>query len=191
MANTSQHKPAVRTAMAKRLGELTPATRHQLSAALCGRLHPLVAPARSVALFAPRQDEPDLRLLGNRPFWTGRTPLFPRVERDQLVFVESRWNALVLGRFGLLEPTGTPHPHPPAVVLVPGLAFSRQGDRLGRGRGFYDRYLPTLPAATLRIGVCFGTQVLPGLPCDEADARVHLVVTEREVIRCRASCPRA
>ena len=68
---------------------------------------------------------------------------------------------------------------PPAVVLIPGIAFTSEGSRLGRGGGFYDRFLRTLPKSTLRIGVCFSTQIMPVLPIERHDEPVSFLLTER------------
>lgn len=86
---------------------------------------------------------------------------------------------LVPGPWGLREPA----PDAPQVaadglevVFVPGLAFGRDGHRLGYGAGFYDRFLPHTPA--LRVGLVTADALLDALPHDAHDAPVHVVVTE-------------
>ncbi len=71
------------------------------------------------------------------------------------------------------------------VIATPGVAFDRIGARIGYGGGFYDRFfLGTRPDA-LRAGICYSLQLIDGpLPAGHFDLRVHLVVTEREVLRC-------
>jgi 5-formyltetrahydrofolate cyclo-ligase len=64
------------------------------------------------------------------------------------------------------------------LVLVPGLAFSPDGLRLGRGQGYYDRFLARTPA--FRIGLAFDAQIIPVLPADAHDQRVHAVLTESQ-----------
>lgn len=59
------------------------------------------------------------------------------------------------------------------LVLVPGMAFDAQGHRLGRGKGFYDRFLPKVKAP--KIGLCFGFQFVESVPCDEHDMPVDAV----------------
>ena len=69
------------------------------------------------------------------------------------------------------------------VVVVPGRAFDREGQRLGRGRGFYDRFLARSECGALRLAVAYGCQVLEALPHGPQDVPVDLLVTEDEVLR--------
>lgn len=65
------------------------------------------------------------------------------------------------------------------VVIVPGLAFDRKKNRLGRGKGFYDRFLRKLDKKTGRVGVAFDFQLIPSIPTHPPrDEKVDLVVTE-------------
>lgn len=68
-------------------------------------------------------------------------------------------------------------------VVIPALAFDPLGNRLGRGAGFYDRFLKSLPDHTIRVGVCFSRQVFETLPIDSHDAPMNLVITEDRVYR--------
>ena len=63
-------------------------------------------------------------------------------------------------------------------VIVPGLAFTTDGRRLGQGGGHFDRFLPRLPAACVTIGVCFHEQLVADLPTSAHDVHVHYVVTD-------------
>lgn len=72
------------------------------------------------------------------------------------------------------------------VVIVPGLAFDRSGFRLGYGGGHYDRFLRRLPDRSLRVGLAFHSQVVDRVPRGSGDERLHLVLTDRETIDCRA-----
>ena len=64
------------------------------------------------------------------------------------------------------------------LILVPGLAFTQDGLRLGRGRGYYDRLLAGCRPRTRRIGVCFATQIVGAMPAEAHDQRVERVITE-------------
>ena len=67
----------------------------------------------------------------------------------------------------------------PDVVVVPGLAFTADGERLGQGGGWYDRFLPQVRADCTTIGVCFGPQVVDSLPTEPHDVRLDHVVTDQ------------
>lgn len=77
-------------------------------------------------------------------------------------------------------------PHNPDVlnaVIVPGLLFTPDGDRLGQGGGYYDRFLPMLPTDCVRIGVAPEACIVPTLPRDNWDATVDIVVSEARIFR--------
>ena len=65
------------------------------------------------------------------------------------------------------------------IVLVPGVAFSRQGNRVGMGGGYYDRYLPS--TTDLTIGICSESRLQSEIPTTELDMKVHFVATERSM----------
>jgi len=71
----------------------------------------------------------------------------------------------------------------PDVVVVPGLAFTTDGDRLGQGGGWYDRFLSQVRSDCTSIGVCFAEQIVDALPVEAHDVVVDHVVTDRGVLR--------
>ena len=183
MAITPIAKAHLRRRIRAQLKQMPAEDRHARSLAICERLAPFVRQAGRIALFAPRPDEPDLTLLDSAGLWTGRTVLFPRLEGSTLAFAPADgWAELQTGKFGLLTPIRQTAPLEPHLVLVPGLAFNRRGDRLGRGAGFYDRYLADLHPAVITIGVAFHLQLVDDLPREPHDVRVRAVVTEHETV---------
>ena len=88
------------------------------------------------------------------------------------------------GAFGIIEPIVTPQSvsieREIDLIIVPGVAFDRQLNRMGRGRGFYDRLLSTLSVPKIGIGYSF--QLLDQIPVEEFDKKMDLVITEREII---------
>ena len=70
------------------------------------------------------------------------------------------------------------------LVLVPGIAFDREGHRIGYGFGYYDKFLKKVPKAA-KIGLCFDFQVVDQIPREEHDVPVDFIVTEERVIECR------
>ncbi len=105
---------------------------------------------------------------------------FPLVNADGMTFHRvSHPSTLAKGYYDIKEPN--PKVHPPIIpstldlVVCPGLAFTAQGQRLGRGGGFYDRFLAQHPAPIL-MGVCLQQQVVPALPVDAHDiAMTHML----------------
>jgi len=89
-------------------------------------------------------------------------------------------SALDVDRFGIRVPLKRHEVELQAldVVIVPGVAFDRSGARLGRGGGFYDRFLKSLLDGTMRVGACFSAQLLEEIPTDPHDLAVDLIVTE-------------
>ena len=166
---------------------MPPDLRAEKSARLCDaiRLAEAWHTARTVAIFAPLPGEPDVEML-----WAhaeSRTFAYPRVEGDWLALHTVRSPLELQPRqWGLREPAANPGsavaPDSMDLILVPGIAFSRSGARLGRGRGYYDRLLSTLPDHVCKIGVCFDFQLVPELPTDPHDQAVDLVATESGIL---------
>ena len=136
--------------------------------------------AQVVAAYAALPGEPDLRPLD----WVGdKTVLLPRVDEDNLVFhAVSDASQLKAGAFGVMEPDPAKcpafDPRAAEIIFVPGMAFTTEGLRLGRGRGFYDRLLAALPANILRVGVCFAEQIVAELPSEPHDEEVDVVLSQ-------------
>ena len=110
----------------------------------------------------------------------GITVCLPRCEGKVMVAVDigddTEYHA---GPFGILEPVG-PAIDPTVIdaVIVPGLAFTAQGQRLGQGGGFYDQFLPLLRNDCATIGVCFDAQLLQSVPSEHHDQLMQLVITD-------------
>ena len=136
--------------------------------------------AQVVAAYAALPGEPDLRPLD----WVGeKIVLLPRVDGEDLVFhAVSDAAQLKSGAFGVMEPDPAKcpafDPRDAEIIFVPGLAFTAEGLRLGRGRGFYDRLLAALPADILRVGVCFAEQIVTEIPSEPHDEEVDIVLSQ-------------
>ena len=89
----------------------------------------------------------------------------------------------IKGAFGIPEPVGTIVSDMQSVdlAIIPGIAFDRAGNRLGRGKGYYDKLLFRFPRKTLKIGVCFDFQLIDLVPTDDWDIPVDMVVTEKGI----------
>lgn len=109
----------------------------------------------------------------------------PLVQGDDLLFLPyTGKDSIQKGSFGILEPIVTKDSESVEseidLIVVPGVAFDRQHNRMGRGRGFYDRLLSTLHVPT--IGICFDFQLLAEIPTEPFDKKMDLIITENEII---------
>ncbi|MEJ2871114.1 5-formyltetrahydrofolate cyclo-ligase [Actinomycetospora sp. OC33-EN08] len=188
---TARSKSELRTELLARRRARSEAERWQdaanLAAALPDVLESLRAdPARPVCLYVPVRSEPGATPNGALPVLDaavaiGRRVLLPVVSGDApLDWAGFRDRGdLRDGPHGLLEPSGR-RVGPgavadAAVVVVPALAASPDGVRLGRGGGHYDRSLPLISPSTVVVAVVGDTELLPELPVEPHDVRVHAV----------------
>ena len=136
--------------------------------------------ARTVLLYWSMDDEVYTHAFADR--WHERKRLLlPCVEGEDLLLRQYRGRqSLRPGpEFGIPEPVGPIFDRLDEVemIVVPGVAFDRQGNRMGRGRGFYDRLLKSTPAA-LKVGVAFDFQMFDSIPVEPFDVAMDVVVTE-------------
>ncbi len=176
------NKNELRARMRALARERTDGERETASRTIFGRIARLddFTRARCVALYCALPDEPDTREALEEWSRTRRL-VVPRVEGDVMNFCDYDPATLAAGAFGIAEPGPHAQPCPPGeidLVIVPGMAFTRSGVRLGRGRGYYDRYLarPSLHART--IGVCFAGSLVDAIPAEPHDIRMDRVISD-------------
>jgi 5-formyltetrahydrofolate cyclo-ligase len=102
---------------------------------------------------------------------------YPYCDGETLSFrTVSTLSDLCPGRYGIREPVGGASPEQLDLIVVPGLAFTADGNRLGRGAGFYDRFLSTIPGYAVKVGVCFAFQLVLEIPVECHDVKVDALV---------------
>lgn len=134
--------------------------------------------AATILLYAALPDEVPTRSLIEEAMAEGRTVLLPVVQGDELELrICDDLDDLRPGAFNVFEPQGKAFTRFEDIdlAIIPGVAFTPDGERLGRGRGYYDRLLPMLGTA-LKVGLCWPFQLLDELPCEPHDAIMDLVV---------------
>lgn len=149
-----------------------------------------VGPGDAVALYHPIADELDPSPLAEALAENGARLALPIVEKRSapLVFRGfERDAALVKGRHGVFGPSAAAPVVIPSIVVVPLLAFTRSGDRLGYGGGYYDRTLAALRSAgeIVAVGFAYGAQEVDALPAGPLDQKLDWIATEREAFRAR------
>ena len=136
-----------------------------------------VVHARTLVLYHALPDEVDTACLLEH--FSDKTILLPKVidseNMDLRIYTEE--NDLATGCYGIKEPVGKVFTDFAKidVAIIPGMAFDRQGHRLGRGKGYYDRLLSKIPQA-YKIGLCFDFQIVDNVHVDSHDIRMDEVV---------------
>ena len=135
--------------------------------------------ARCVAAFCALPDEPATEEALAR--WSAcKRVVVPRVEGDTMQFYDYSPAAMQAGAFGIAEPAVAGLPCSPAeidLIVVPGTAFTLAGARLGRGRGYYDKYLASAGFRAVKIGVCYAHQIVAELPVEAHDVFMDKVIS--------------
>lgn len=170
---------------------LHPATRARASSAICARLEdmPEVIGAACVFSYVPFRTEVDTLPFLHTMLAQGRIVATPRVEGPRTmhaVRVTDLGADLEAGHWGIPEPRRDLEIVAPAsidVMICPGAAFDARGHRIGYGGGFYDTFVEQLRPDVPRLAVAFEAQLLDHVTCEDHDACVHAIVTERRVIR--------
>ena len=166
-----------RDSIRERLKTISPGERQGRSLRICEQLHSLFFGKKVLALFAPTRTEPNLDLLWDLGLLASHLVCYPRCEGETLLFRPVlALSELVSGRFGIRQPVAGPALAQLDLIVVPGLAFTAEGNRLGRGAGFYDRFLSAIPATTVKVGVCFEFQRVSEVPQESHDVKMDAVV---------------
>jgi 5-formyltetrahydrofolate cyclo-ligase len=185
-------KPVVRRLLRERLAAIKPEHRRSRSLAMCSWAVGTAefAQASVVMLYLSGIDEADTAPLALRCWQAGKTVVVPKVSWDQkrmlpVEITSLQTNMTRTGGPGIPEPiSGKPVPLDMIdLVIVPGLGFSPTGGRIGRGMGFYDRFLAQPDFIGRSCGLAFEEQVLPEIPMLDHDVPLSMLVTEQGVRR--------
>ena len=144
--------------------------------------HPAFRAANTVLLYHSLNDEVDTHAFIQK--WSSeKRILLPVVVGDdlELRIYTGPEDMSISGIYGIAEPTGEIFTDYAAIdfIVVPGVAFDAKGNRLGRGKGYYDRLLPRIPSA-YKAGICFPFQLVEEVPAESFDIRMDTIITINE-----------
>lgn len=181
-------KAELRQQMRAALGKISLAVRTVESHDLCRRLEPQLQSAHTILFFAPLADELDVWPLLEKLLPAKRVCALPAFDAAVQFYSARRIRSLetdiVTGKFGISEPLDSCEEIPLDrfdLVLVPGVAFDMNGNRLGRGKGFYDRILAA--ASGVKCGVAYDFQLLEQIPTEPHDAKVNFIFTPNRCVK--------
>lgn len=139
--------------------------------------------AECVAVYISYGQEPPTGLLIQALRSAQIQTIAPRIAGDELTWTvidsDTEW---VTSALGIDEPLGASMSCIPDAVIIPALAVDLAGHRLGQGKGYYDRYLATLPDSTLRIAYVYDDDVILDVPVEPHDVPVNIIVTDARLI---------
>jgi 5-formyltetrahydrofolate cyclo-ligase len=186
-------KAALRAEALRRRDALAPDTRAAAAEAICARALPVAARAGMIVSgYMPIKSEINPVPLMRRYAEAGARLALPAIVGRGRALSLRAWSVgdrLVSGQWSIREPDANAPELEPDVMIVPLAAFDRRGFRIGYGAGYYDRTINSLRASKpiIAIGLAYAAQEIDEVPALPHDARLDLVLTEREVIDCRGA----
>lgn len=138
--------------------------------------HPDFIKSEKIMLYSALPDEVQTQAFLEK-WHLQKTIILPTVVGDDIIPVEfGKDTSFAVGDFNILEPQNEPYKGNFDLIIVPGVAFDHNGNRLGRGRGYYDRFL-NHHLSVKRIGICFDFQMVDEVPSEPFDIRMDEVIT--------------
>jgi 5-formyltetrahydrofolate cyclo-ligase len=191
MMDDMSSKAAVRRQLKQLLAGLSEADRHRKSVTACANLIATreFSSAQVVMLYLSTPEEVDTAPLALKCWQAGKTVVVPKVSWDQKRMLPVEINSLQTGittvKNMIREPiAGKPIPiNLIDLVIVPGVGFSKNGYRIGRGMGFYDRFLAQPEFNGVACGLAFAEQVIEDVPVLDHDMPLSMLTTDRGVVR--------
>ena len=172
-------KKTARQRIKRLVSVMTPEQKAAQSAAIWERLeqNKIFRDSTDILAYWSMDDEVQTPAFIDKWAAAGKRFYLPSIQGDDLIVKRYQGTLKPGEQFGIPEPDGeqVTDLSPITLVIVPGRAFDNSGNRMGRGRGFYDRLLPQLPHA-LKAGVCFDCQKLPCVPTDDNDIKMDFVI---------------
>src|SRR5262245_4885318 len=191
MSEPTNSKAVIRRQLREKLAQMTDAARHAKSLAACSLVSasPEFQSARVVMLYLSMPLEVDTSQLALRAWQAGKAMVGPNVSREQRRILPCKISSLTTGLTttgqGMREPmSGSPFPTDLIdLVIVPGLGFTNNGYRIGRGMGFYDRFLAQSDFIGVSCGLAFEEQIMPDLPVLDHDVPLSMLATDQGIRR--------
>ena len=137
--------------------------------------------SRVIALYNSMNNEVDTKDLINKSL-KDKIVLLPKITKDKMLFIKINKNTnYIKNTFGILEPIGEIYGGPIDLIIVPGVSFDKKLNRLGFGKGYYDKYLNN--KNIYKIGLSFSEQIKEIIPCDKHDIKMDMIITENKIYK--------
>ena len=183
---TTEQKARLRERLKQIRRALGQKQRLEFDQAIHKRLLEQVEQAGVVFCYVSTGDEVNTHPVIDRLRQLDKTVLIPKiVNREKMIAVRfDKWEELRVGQLGILTPeSNSEWQSRVGLCITPGLGFTRDGRRIGYGKGYYDKWFTTHPHSA-RTALCYECQLVDDIPTTETDVRVEKIVTEKRVISC-------
>jgi 5-formyltetrahydrofolate cyclo-ligase len=185
-------KEQIRKDIAKTLNSLTEKQRTEKAKAIESKLFGFAnfLEARIALLYIDGDNEVRTKSILKRAYDFTKIVVLPAFDPERLkvaiLKVDHPDKDLVPGPRGVLEPNPARCKPVPLqkidIAIIPGLAFDEKGARIGSGHGYYDRFIPDLPATTRKVALAFEEQIIPQVPTESHDKHVDIIITDKRII---------
>jgi 5-formyltetrahydrofolate cyclo-ligase len=182
-----EQKNRVRQILRERKDAMLPEDRERNSQKISRHIMKIIRPGETVMVFTSKEKEVNTKPLILALFKKDNPVVVPIIVKEDVSLRLSYLrdlSALVPSTFGVPEPIGNEIPalaKDVGTIILPMLGFDRKGGRIGYGAGYYDRFLEKNPGLR-KIGVAYACQEFEGLPTDENDIRMDVIITEDGVV---------
>lgn len=162
---------------------MTKEERTGFSARIADKLlsHPFYQEAKTIFIYYSTEEEADTRFIVERALSSGKSVFLPRIEGEKMFPVPyCAGDDLQKDIYGIEEPLGEPYRGEIDLAVIPLLGYDKSRARLGRGKGYYDRFLSDFKGKS--IALAFSAQELPKVEIEASDVRPDRILTEKEEI---------
>jgi 5-formyltetrahydrofolate cyclo-ligase len=185
-------KDQIRKDIAKAINSVTEKQRAEKTKAIESRLFGFAnfLEARIVLLYIDRDNEVRTKTVLKRAYEFNKIVVLPVFDSERLkvttLKVDHPDKDLLPGPRGVAQPNPARCKPVPLqkidIAIIPGLAFDEKGARVGSGLGYYDRFIPDLPATTRKVALAFEEQIIPQVPTESHDKHVDIIITDKRII---------
>jgi 5-formyltetrahydrofolate cyclo-ligase len=185
-------KEQIRKDIAKVLTSVTEKQRTEKTKSIESRLFGFAnfLEARIVLLYIDGENEVRTKNILKRAYTFNKIVVLPAFDSERLkvttLKVDHPDKDLLAGPRGVAQPNPARCKPVPLqkidIAIIPGLAFDEKGARIGSGHGYYDRFIPDLPATTRKVALAFEEQIIPQISTESHDKHVDIIITDKRII---------
>lgn len=138
--------------------------------------------SRKILSFMNFGSEIEIEILNRKIVEDEKKLYLPRVEKDGKLSIVEYGKGFKVGSFGIKEPIGENYTGDLDMIITPGLAFDRAGNRIGYGKGYYDRLFEKY-FSVLKVAPIFEIQLFEKIPNEEHDIKIDIIITKNEFLK--------